>query len=119
MEREVVHYSEEDKKNEDKSIDPDHPHRIEGKVVEFPDIGAKVKRGPDWIYGPQDQGAIYGIITDKASEYFNVKVCWIRETKDGLSKGPAFYYRTGEVTSCVDRKKTEIKYDLVYADQNL
>jgi hypothetical protein len=52
----------------------------EPRMVTTADIGAKVVRGKDWMYGRQDEGSVYGVIMSHSSRGW-VRVKWI--SKDG------------------------------------
>jgi hypothetical protein len=39
----------------------------EPRMVTTADIGAKVVRGKDWMYGRQDEGSVYGVIMSHSS----------------------------------------------------
>jgi hypothetical protein len=79
------------------------------KVVTFSHVGAKVVRGPDWIYFNEDKYSEYGIITDNKTAANNwCVVKWMFKTGDYLRSN---YYRIGEL------EDDGLKYDLCYYEQ--
>lgn len=77
------------------------------KVVKFIDPGAKVVRGPDWEWGNQDKGSVYGIIDPRHKGLTGwVNVSWIDKDNKWLNSAN---YRV--------REDGDPVYDLCYYDR--